>query len=208
MAEEPHYFQRTPAVSSAPLEITVRVAGLEFPMLTDRGVFSHGALDRGTAILLEQANQPPAEGDLCDLGCGAGAIALSLAMRSPKAMVWAIDTNDRALDLCAANAARLGLDNLRTSRPEEVPITVVFQTIWSNPPIRIGKAKLHELLRLWLSRLVPDGEAWLVVHRHLGSDSLQRWLNEQHWPTVRHHSESGYRILRVTSDSGRIDSDS
>jgi len=207
MSEDPHYFQRTPQVASAPLEITVRLADLNFAMLTDRGVFSHGSLDSGTSILLDHVEPPPEEGNLCDLGCGAGAIALTMALRAPRAMVWAIDTNDRAIELCTANANRLNLENIRACRPEDVDPSIAFDTIWSNPPIRIGKAKLHELLSSWLGRLAPDRSAWLVVHRHLGSDSLQRWLNDHRWPTIRSHSESGYRVLRVASHPRRIDSD-
>ena len=74
---------------------------------------------------------------------------------------------------------------------------VVFDLVWSNPPIRIGKQALHELLERWLSRLAPAGEAVLVVQRHLGSDSLQRWLEAQGWPTERVASRQGYRLLRV-----------
>jgi 16S rRNA (guanine1207-N2)-methyltransferase len=69
--------------------------------------------------------------------------------------------------------------------------------IWSNPPIRIGKAALHELLSAWLGRLAPGGTAYLVVQRNLGSDSLQRWLTESGWAAERIAARGGYRVLRV-----------
>ena len=56
---------------------------------------------------------------------------------------------------------------------------------------------LHELLNLWLDRLVDGGEAWLVVHQHLGAGSLAGWLGEQGWAVEKVKSKKGYRILRV-----------
>nr|BFE79746.1 hypothetical protein GCM10020093_023470 [Planobispora longispora] len=141
----------------------------------------------------------PPEGDLLDLGCGYGPIALTMASRAPRATVWAVDVNRRSVDLCARNARSAGLDKVRSLHVDEVPPDVRFRAIWSNPAIRIGKAALHEMLTRWLSRLTPDGVAYLVVQKHLGSDSLQRWLNERGWPADRTASRSSYRILEVRS---------
>jgi 16S rRNA (guanine1207-N2)-methyltransferase len=74
---------------------------------------------------------------------------------------------------------------------------VRFDAIYSNPPIRIGKPALHDLLERWLDRLRPAGTAYLVVHKHLGSDSLARWLAERGHPVERLRSRMGYRILAV-----------
>ncbi len=126
-----------------------------------------------------------------------GTIALPLARRAPGAVVWAIDVNERARALCTANAEANGLSNIRVAAPDEVPPAIEFDCIWSNPPIRIGKPALHDLLLTWLGRLSPTGYAVLVVHKHLGADSLQRWLIEQGHPTERLASSSGYRILHV-----------
>ena len=194
-----HYFDESPAAASAAATVRVDVPGASFTLRTDRGVFSHGRLDAGTEILLRSAPAPSASGHLLDLGCGAGAIALTLARRAPAATVWAVDVNERARHLCATNARDNGLDNVRVAAPDEIPPDVRFGTIWSNPPIRIGKPALHELLRTWLAHLTPDGEALLVVHKHLGSDSLQRWLVGEGWPTERLTSAKGYRVLRVTN---------
>ncbi|MEZ5248543.1 MAG: methyltransferase [Ilumatobacteraceae bacterium] len=120
-----------------------------------------------------------------------------MARRSPGATVWAVDVNRRARELCAANAARHGLTNVRVCAPDEVPDDVVFAEIWSNPPIRIGKAALHDLLDRWLGRLAPGGVAMLVVQKHLGSDSLQRWLSDHGHPTDRLATGAGFRVLRV-----------
>jgi 16S rRNA (guanine1207-N2)-methyltransferase len=191
------YFEERPAVASAEKDVTVVVPGASFTMRTDRGVFSHGRLDPGTAVLLRTVPAPPADGVGLDLGCGAGPVAVTMALRSPGLSVWAVDVNERARALCAANAAAAGATNVSVAAPDEVPADVRFDVIWSNPPIRIGKHALHELLQTWLGRLAPGGRAVLVVQKHLGADSLQRWLVAEGYPTERLASAKGYRVLHT-----------
>ena len=164
---------------------------------TDAGVFSAGRLDPGTRVLLDTVPAPPPAGNLLDLGCGYGPLALTLATRSPRAAVWAVDVNERALALCAGNAQRAGLANVRCLPPDDPALPAELAVIWSNPPIRVGKPALHAMLTHWLGRLAPGGSAYLVVQRHLGSDSLHRWLEESGWPVTRIASRNGYRVLRV-----------
>jgi 16S rRNA (guanine1207-N2)-methyltransferase len=196
----PQYFDDEPTVASAPVDVTWQLPDGPLVLTTDRGVFGYRVVDAGTKLLLIKAPPPPARGDLLDLGCGTGAIALTLARRSPAATVWAVDVNRRARVLCAANAARHELNNVRVVAPDDVPPEVSFAAIWSNPPIRIGKQPLHDLLLTWLARLAPGADAVLVVQQHLGADSLQRWLVEQGQPTERHASGAGFRVLVVHPD--------
>ncbi|MEV8638712.1 methyltransferase [Streptosporangium sp. NPDC051023] len=192
-----HYFEERPETASRPGLVTLVLPDLHLRLETDSGVFSPERIDQGTRILLESVPAPPPEGDLLDLGCGYGPIALTMASRAPLATVWAVDVNRRSVELCARNAKAAALDKVRSVHVDEVPPEVRFSAIWSNPAIRIGKTAMHEMLARWLSRLTPDGVAHLVVQKHLGSDSLQRWLNEQGWPAERAASRSSYRILRV-----------
>jgi 16S rRNA (guanine1207-N2)-methyltransferase len=175
---------------------------------TDSGVFSPGRLDPGTRLLLERAPAPPPAGDLLDLGCGYGPIACVLAARSPGGTVWAVDVNERALGLCARNAAKAGLRNVRCVLPDDPDIPRRFAGIWSNPPVRIGKAPLHGLLREWLTRLAPGAAASLVMGRNLGADSLHAWLEQEGWPVTRLAARSGYRLLQVSAHSERPRGDS
>jgi 16S rRNA (guanine1207-N2)-methyltransferase len=191
-----HYFDEEPTTESAPREVTLLLPDQQLVLRTDRGVFGYDRVDAGTKLLLLRAPAPAASGDLLDIGCGTGAIALTMAKRSPGATVWAVDVNERARELCRGNAERNGVENLRVCTPDEVPATVRFATIWSNPAIRIGKPALHAMLIRWLGQLTADGEAVLVVHKHLGSDSLQTWLVGHGHPTVRLGSSAGYRILQ------------
>ncbi len=193
-----HYFSVSPGADSRPRTVRFRMDGRELELASDRSVFSADRLDPGTRVLLTEA-PGPAGGVVLDLGCGYGPIACVTALRTPSAQVWAVDVNERALDLTARNAAALGLTSrVRVSTPDDVPDDLVFDEIWSNPPIRIGKPALHALLTRWLRRLRVGGTAWLVVAKNLGSDSLQRWLAEQGWDVVRHASVRGYRVLRVS----------
>ena len=137
---------------------------------------------------------------MLDLGCGWGPIALSLAAESPHATVWAVDVNERALDLVRRNADVMELPNVNAVTPDSVPPDISFMTIWSNPPIRVGKNELHAMLQLWLPRLLPGSDAWLVVQKNLGSDSLHRWLDDvfaSSLTVTRAATNKGYRVLRV-----------
>jgi len=192
-----HYFSPTPSAPSKPALVDVHLRGLDFSLLSDKGVFSGQRADPGTLALLGQALAPPPSGDLLDLGCGYGPIACALALKSPGATVWALDVNSRALDLTRANAERLGLPNIRVCRPEMVPAHVSFAGMWSNPPVRVGKKVLQEMLSFWLARLDEGASAWLVVSRHLGGDSLASWLYTQGWSVRRAASKSAYRVLEV-----------
>ncbi|GHE48507.1 16S RNA G1207 methylase RsmC [Streptosporangium violaceochromogenes] len=192
-----HYFEERPEAEGRPGSVTLVLPDLHLRLATDSGVFSPGRIDQGTRVLLETVPPPPAEGDLLDLGCGYGPIALTMASRAPGATVWAVDVNRRSLELCARNAQTAALDKVRPVHADEVPPQIRFGAIWSNPAIRIGKTALHEMLAHWLARLTPDGAAYLVVQKHLGSDSLQHWLNDQGWPTTRLASRSSYRVLRA-----------
>ncbi len=167
-------------------------------LATDRGVFSPRQIDPGTAVLLKHLDPVPA-GTLLDLGCGYGPIAIAVALRQPKATVWAVDVNERALRLARANAEAANATNIVTVLPGDVPAEARFDRIYSNPPIRIGKTALHELLTEWLGRLAPAGLARLVVNRHLGSDSLASWLSAEGHETIRLTSERGYRVLEVAA---------
>jgi 16S rRNA (guanine1207-N2)-methyltransferase len=193
------YFTPSPAAAHRPGLVHVVLGDLHFECVTDSGVFSASRLDPGTRVLLDTVPPPPSRGDLLDLGTGYGPIALTMAARAPGATVWAVDVNERALGLCASNAARAGLANVRCVTPAGPDLPGQFAAIWSNPPVRIGKQALHEMLSGWLGRLAPGGTAYLVVQRNLGADSLHRWLQEQGWPVTRIASRAGYRVLAVTT---------
>lgn len=195
-----HYFSGVPGTELKLRTVTVHLAGADRELTTANGIFSPGRIDPGTQILLAEAPAPPATGHILDLGCGWGPISFTLALASPDATVWAVDVNERSLDLVRLNAEKLGLENVRAVLPDQVPLDIAFDALWSNPPIRIGKQALHEMLEYWLPRLAPGSDAWLVVQKNLGADSLHRWLQERladDFDVTREAISKGYRILRA-----------
>jgi 16S rRNA G1207 methylase RsmC len=192
-----HYFSASPSSGLRTAPVRVTVWGHALDLASASGVFARGRLDLGTSVLFRSV-EPPAGGTLLDLGCGYGAIGVALAVAAPSATVWAVDVNERALHLTAENARRAGLgDRVHACLPQDVDARVQFDEIWSNPPIRIGKPALHELLLTWLVRLQPTGRAVLVVGKNLGADSLQDWLGSQEYSCQRLASAKGFRVLEV-----------
>ena len=197
MSDE-HYFSADPSVPFRRVPVTASVWGRDLTLTSGSGVFAQGRLDIGTAVLFRETDPPTAGSTYLDLGCGYGVIGLSLALARPQARVWGVDVNERAVLLADENARALGVgDRFTAATPEGVPAHATFDEIWSNPPIRIGKDALHDLLLTWLPRLAPGGRAVLVVGKNLGADSLQRWLGEQGRPTRRIGSAKGFRVLEV-----------
>lgn len=199
-----HYFSETPGTEYKPKPITVELDGRKVEVLTAGGIFSPDRLDPGTSVLLAHLDEAPKSGNILDVGCGWGPIALSLAARSPHATIWAIDVNERSMKLTRTNAERLGLSNVKVCRPEEIPADLQFDGIWSNPPIRVGKEVLHEILLTWLPRLSEGAESYLVVQKNLGADSLHRWLEAElpaGFSTIRVDTAKSYRVLRVKNRS-------
>jgi len=195
-----HYFSSSPGSELNLKQIRATIAGQTYDLTTANGIFSPERIDAGTQVLLSNTPTAPPGGHLLDLGCGWGPITLTVAIESPRATVWAVDVNERALDLVRRNAEKLGLSNVNACRPEDVPDDISFMTIRSNPPIRVGKDELHNMMLAWLPRLEPGSDAWLVVQRNLGSDSLQRWLEgalPEEFSVLRAATNKGYRVLRV-----------
>lgn len=190
-----HYFSEAPAGDYRPREIEAVLGGSPHAVLTAGGVFSPDRLDRGTEVLLRTVPglEEAPEGAVLDIGCGWGPIALDAAIEAPGREVWAVDVNARSRELTRENAARLGLGNVRVAAPDEVPSGLGFAEIRSNPPIRVGKEVLHGILAAWLPRLLPGGAAYLVVAKHLGADSLQRWIAAEF---------AGLEVSRAGRDKG------
>ncbi|MBP2436141.1 class I SAM-dependent methyltransferase [Microbacterium amylolyticum] len=195
-----HYFSAEPSSQEQLRRLAVTLADRDVDVTTAGGVFSPDRLDKGTDVLLANTPEAPAGGDFLDIGCGWGPIALSMAIQAPRARVWALDVNERALDLVRRNAADLGLENVHAVTADQIPSDVVFRTIRSNPPIRIGKPALHELLETWIPRLDRHSDGYFVVQKNLGSDSLQRWMDATFadgYSTRRHATAKGFRVLKV-----------
>ena len=191
------YWDPQPAASSRPRDTFLRLREGELALTIDSGVFSREHVDPGTLVLLRAAPPPPPTGNILDLGTGYGPVAIALALRAPGATIWGVDVNQRALNLLRQNARVCGATNIIAAAPEDVPDELRFAALYANPPVKIGKNALHELLLRWLERLLPTAHAYLEVKKNLGADALGEWLTEQGYPTVRLCSKRGYRVLDV-----------
>lgn len=196
------YFTDQPAASAGErTQIEVTLGGKKLRLEGAEGVFSARHLDKATAVLLAEAPTPPGTGTFLDLGCGWGPLAISLGLLSPDSQVLAVDVSERARDLSRTNAQRAGVC-LQVGSPEEIFAAAKsaggLDLIWSNPPVRIGKKPLQDLLLTWLPLLKSDGEAILVMGKNLGADSMQKWLCAQGFPTRRLASKKGFRLLAVS----------
>ncbi|WP_182049202.1 class I SAM-dependent methyltransferase [Changpingibacter yushuensis] len=197
-----HYFSASPSSDEAPVLREVTLRGNPYSVVTQGGVFSHDRVDKGTAVLLSKVPDPllAHRGIAVDVGCGWGPITLALAAAAPGAHVWGVDVNERARKLTAENLERAGLSGSVFS-PEEAFAQLgdrKVDLIWSNPPVRIGKAELHSLLSTWLTVLSDDGVAYLVVQKNLGADSLQNWLHKQGFGCEKIGSAKGFRVFEAT----------
>lgn len=197
------YFSANPNSLDLRRTLQVDLRGKEVSVQVSNGVFSSSKLDLGTAVLLKHAPQPPENGRFFDIGCGWGAISLALGFESPNAQIYAVDVNERALELTNINAKNAELNNIHTYLVEDAlkeDSSKNIDLIWSNPPIRVGKDVLHNILLTWLPRLKVGGAAYLVVQKNLGSDSLIPWLSKnlgEDFSVEKYASSKGYRIIEV-----------
>ena len=194
------YFAAEPTSADIRRTLSVTLRGHEANVEVSNGVFSGSRVDLGTSVFLKHAPETPENGTFLDLGCGWGPIALAMAFDSPQANVWAVDVNERAVELTNINAQRNNCKQLHAVTPEQLPEELTYDLIWSNPPIRVGKEVLHTLLMTYLPRLKPAGAAYLVVQKNLGSDSLIPWLAQalgNDYEVSKYGSSKGFRVIEV-----------
>jgi 16S rRNA G1207 methylase RsmC len=198
-----HYFSANPSAEQKLTNVEFSVADQLFNLQAAAGTFSSGRLDKGTAVLLSLADELPQEGRILDLGCGWGPIGIAIAKLASASQVWGVDVNARSVALANQNAKKLQLTNFQAVLSENLPSDLRFDEIWSNPPIRIGKKALHELLTKYLAVLTDQGRALLVVQKQLGAESLLKWLAAQ-YPAKRVGrvlTDRGYWVIELASSS-------
>lgn len=196
-----HYYTQNPTSAHRPGEALVRALGLEMRFETDAGVFSRDGLDAGSRLLLESL--PPLEGRVLDLGCGWGAIGVTLALKYPAAQIVLSDINARAVDLARLNIRRLGAVNARVLESDGFEaVSGDFDFIVTNPPIRAGKRVIYEMFSQANSRLRPNGRLYLVIRKQQGAPSALKYLSGLFGDARVIERGGGYWIIQCQKTGG------
>ena len=192
-----HYFENDKNLVSEIKSFSISINGNNFTFNTDNGVFSKGELDFGTFLLIKNVLKLNVSGNILDLGCGYGAIGIILS-KLTNCSITMSDINKRALHLAKMNAKKNGvLANIIESDGYE-KITDNFDYVISNPPIRVGKKKLYELLLETKKHLNNDGELIIVVRKEQGALSLIKDMANDYIVSVI-DKDKGFFIISLKS---------
>lgn len=194
-----HYYTASPASEHAPLEFDTVYRGHALRFETDRGVFSRLELDRGTEILLA-ALPEGLRGRVLDMGCGYGALGVSLAKASPACSLTMADINERAVSLADRNAARNGVA-AETLQSDGFAVLNgrQFDCVVTNPPIRAGKSVIYRMFADAAAALAGGGTLWLVIRKQQGAPSALRYLQTQFAEVTVVTRDAGYWVLRCAA---------
>ena len=149
---------------SRKIEFRAELHRMSLTFSTTWGLFSPKAIDAGTHLLIEHLDIQ--KGDTClDLGCGYGAIGITLAKYDPTATIYMVDKDFVAVDYAHKNVKQNRLLNchvLLSNGFSHLPDTQ-FDLIASNLPANVGK----ELLQIFLAdakhHLKPNGRIYVVT---------------------------------------------
>lgn len=191
-----YYFTNDESLKSEVKKINVKINNLPFSFYTDNGVFSKKGLDFGTRTLLESLTN--IKGNVLDIGCGYGPIGIYVA-KTFKTSVDMVDINKRSLDLSLKNAK---LNNVTVNIFESnlyENINKKYDFIITNPPIRVGKKILYQLLFEAKKYLNKDGELWLVINKDQGAKSVLKDLSLEYKTSIVTKNK-GFYIIRAIND--------
>ncbi|WP_019908212.1 class I SAM-dependent methyltransferase [Paenibacillus sp. HW567] len=193
-----HYYSQQPDARHDRRTIDTVLRGKSLRFTSDAGVFSKGDIDFGSRVLIEAMDIPDGSSVL-DVGCGYGPIGISAAYLAPKGHVTMIDINSRAVELARENARNNGVGNV-TVMESDVLSSVggqKFDVILTNPPIRAGKAVVHQIFEEAYEHLNEGGTLWIVMQKKQGAPSAVTKL-ESLFPDVEEvGKDKGYRIIKA-----------
>lgn len=201
--KQDHYFSKSPEVKSAKKSFAFDFLDKRYIFNTDKGVFAGSYLDKGTQILLAESVpwlqkriKTGSKVNIVDLGCGYGPIATILQSNFEESNFFGIEINERAIALAKENFKQNRLNiKCYESLDEYVEENETVDFIISNPPVKIGKKLLYELMLSWLNKV--EIGALIVMQKHLGSDSFIEWCNQQGFNAKKIASKKGFRIIEI-----------
>lgn len=188
-----HYFEYDKNLKSKEIERIVEVDGTKLRLITDNGVFSKKGLDFGTRTLLETIDVSKINGDVLDFGCGYGPIGIYIK-KNTNSNVTMIDINKRSVDLANKNAKLNNVDvDVKLSNLYE-NIDKKFNYIISNPPIRVGKKVLYDILFGAKDYLKENGQLWIVINKDQGAKSVAKDLETEYKVEIVNKNKGFYII--------------
>lgn len=198
------YYTAEPTCASNPVPCDFTYRGHSLSFMTDAGVFSRGELDQGTRLLLDAL--PELSGDVLDLGCGWGAIGVSLARANPACRVVMADVNHRALELAKANLDRNGVSARCVESDGMAALSGLrFDAVVTNPPIRAGKQVIYRMFADAAACLNPGGALYLVIRKQQGAESCIRYLKGLYAQVDKMDKSGGFWVLRAREPLGGKD---
>ncbi|MBZ4665663.1 class I SAM-dependent methyltransferase [Mahella sp.] len=197
MAE--HYYSENPVSGHDMKRIKFAFKGYALEFITDAGVFSKGKVDTGSGVLLN-ALPDRLSGKVLDMGCGYGAIGISIAKAYPDVEVVMADINSRAVELAQENIKLNGVDNAIAYQSDGfAQVDGLFDIIVSNPPIRAGKSVVYAIFEQCAMHLKSGGEFYAVIQRKQGAESAMAKLAEIYGNCEKVAREGGYWVLRCVN---------
>ncbi|MDL2206974.1 class I SAM-dependent methyltransferase [Eubacteriales bacterium OttesenSCG-928-N13] len=191
-----HYYTQKPSSAHRPGQLEFSVLGQTMRFETDAGVFSRDGLDFGSRLLIESL--PELHGDVLDMGCGWGAMGVTLAKVYPDAQFLLADINERAISLSQKNIALNGLRNAQTLRSDGFSgVEGQFDAIITNPPIRAGKQLIYALFDDAHGHLKAGGSLFIVIRKQQGAPSAMKHLAQRYNTVSRIQWDKGYWIIQA-----------
>lgn len=175
-----HYFTNDEELKSKEMTHQVMIRNIDLSFITDHGVFSKKGLDFGTRTLLESIPMDTIHGKVLDFGCGYGPIGIFLKKYNQDLDIHMIDINKRSLNLALKNAI---LNDVVVNIYESdmyQNVSETFDYIVTNPPIRVGKKILYEILKTAKEHLKKGGAIYFVIHKDQGAKSVMKDMKEEY----------------------------
>ncbi|MBE5773132.1 MAG: class I SAM-dependent methyltransferase [Clostridiales bacterium] len=191
-----HYYTVNPNSAHDEWQISANVLGNDLTFTTDAGVFSRDGLDRGTEVMLNAL--PELSGRILDLGCGWGAVGVSLGKKYPALEILMTDINQRAVDLSNRNLAANGVTNAHAVQGDAFEnVEGLFDAVITNPPIRAGKAVIYAMFDEARKYLVPGGSLYIVIRKQQGAPSALKYLSTIYDSAETIDRGSGFHVIRA-----------
>ena len=191
-----HYFTNNDKLKENIQKVNVDIHSINYYFYTDNGVFSKGELDFGTELLLKTFKYTYSQDKkVLDIGCGCGPIGIYLSKLG--FTVDMTDVNEKTINLSkkALNEQMLKANVFKSDAYEN--INDRYDYIISNPPIRVGKEKLYEIIMDAKKHLNENGEVWLVVRKKQGADSLVRDMKDIYKTVNVINKKKGFCVIKA-----------